>query len=95
MHVPVLLLLSLTFFKEMLYSILFHFLLAYFGMIQAFEWPTITFKHKNQCNVNQTYDIQMLNCEECTSSNLAVPKDSGKLHSNLDITNLNIVNFAI
>ena len=87
----------------MLYSILFHFLLAYFGMIQAFEWPTITFKHKNQCNVNQTYDIQMLNCEECTSSNLAVPKDSGKLHSNfdiinlsnLDITNLNIVNFAI
>ena len=79
----------------MLYSILFHFLLAYFGMIQAFEWPTITFKHKNQCNVNQTYDIQMLNCEECTSSNLAVPKDSGKLYSNFDITNLNIVNFAI
>ena len=79
----------------MLYSILFQFLLAYFGMIQAFEWPTITFKHKNQCNVNQTYDIQMLNCEECTSSNLAVPKDSGKLHSNFDITNLNIVNFAI
>ena len=62
----------------MLYSILFHLLLAYLGLTQAFEWPTITFKHKNQCNVNQTYDIQMLNCEECTSSDLAVPTDSGK-----------------
>ena len=70
----------------MLYSILFHLLLAYLGLTQAFEWPTITFKHKNQCNINQTYDIQMLNCEECTSSDFAVPTNSGKFSNNCNIT---------
>ena len=72
--------------KKMLYSILFHLLLAYLGLTQAFEWPTITFKHKNQCNINQTYDIQMLNCEECTSSDFAVPTNSGKFSNNCNIT---------
>ena len=49
---------------------------AFFALTRAFEWPSITFKHKNQCTVNETYDIQLLNCEICNSE-YAIPSKSG------------------
>ena len=56
--------------------IVYFYFIAFLAFVRAFEWPAITFKHKNQCTTNETYDIQLLNCEIC-SSNLAVPSKSG------------------
>ena len=54
---------------------------TFIAITQAFEWPIITFKHKHQCTTNETFNIQSLNCEIC-SSNYAVPSKSGKPYYN-------------
>ena len=52
--------------------------LCFWPFVQAFEWPTLTYKPKRLCSVNETYDPSMLLCELCNGPNTIPDTKSGQ-----------------
>ena len=76
---------------KFLFSLL---LIWYFSatLAQGFEWPALTYKPKEFCGRNDTYDITMLDCLKC-KHDLAHPTFYGKtVYSTVTSCHTNINN---
>ena len=55
------------------------YLMLFISLTEAFEWPTITYKSKINCNINETFNPSLLQCQTCLAPN-SVPLTEGKIN---------------